>query len=126
MASLPQLPYDAAPPPGLAGRVGITVEGLFLPPGQDNWALAQRQPGFLYQDYEREQVDGREWLYPRGEPVWTVRFAPTESGEWRYRVRAQDAGLCPAGPIRAWSGPNRPWEASRSGRRPLGCTGSLG
>src|SRR5262249_58347877 len=52
VASAPELPYDPAPPPGLAGRVGLTVEGLFLPPGAADWGAALVQPAFLYQDYE--------------------------------------------------------------------------
>ena len=97
VATNPQFPYDPAPPPGLPGRVGISVEGLFLPPGETDWQRALRQPGFLYQDYERRQMDGDEWLYPQGRPVWKVRFAPKREGIWHYRVRAQDASVCPQG-----------------------------
>ncbi|MHB1131368.1 MAG: hypothetical protein ACYC4L_03170 [Chloroflexota bacterium] len=91
-----QFPYDAAPPPGLVGRTGISVEGLFLPSGESDWQRAIRQSGFLYQDYQRQLLDGREWLYPEGDPVWKVRFAPQTTGVWQYKVRAQDASICPA------------------------------
>ncbi|MCS6849429.1 MAG: hypothetical protein RMN52_17145 [Anaerolineae bacterium] len=96
VATNPYFPYDPAPPPGVPAGVGITVEGLFSP---DNWATTIAQPGFLYQAYERRCIGGdpangcedREWLYPQGEPVWKVRFAPQRAGLWRYRVRATDA-----------------------------------
>src|ERR1700694_738281 len=65
-----QLPYAPAPPAGLAGRTGISVEGLFLPPGQTDWGNAIHQPAFLYQDYAHQQIDGRDWLAPDGEAVW--------------------------------------------------------
>jgi len=99
-----QFPYDPAPPAGLPAATGISVEGLFLPPGQSDWSQALHQPGFLYQDYQRQQINGAEWLYPQGSPVWKVRFAPTALGTWQYQVRAQDASICPAGanPCSAW------------------------
>jgi len=99
-----QFPYDPAPPAGLPAATGISVEGLFLPPGESDWSQALHQPGFLYQDYQRQQIDGAEWLYPQGSPVWKVRFAPTALGTWQYQVRAQDASICPAGanPCSAW------------------------
>lgn len=114
-----QFPYDPAPPPGLPGRIGVTVEGLFLPPGETDWQRALRQPGFLYQPYERRLINNTEWLHPNGPPVWKVRFAPKTQGAWQYRVRVQDASLCPAGvnPCTAWvqsntgsftAGPPRP------------------
>lgn len=92
-----QIPYDPSPPPGLAGRIGITVQGLFLPPGQSDWSRALIQPGFLYQGYQRQQIGGNEWLYPQGDPVWKVRFAPTVAGTWQYLVQVQDASICPPG-----------------------------
>ena len=90
-----QFPYDPTPPPGLTGRDGISVEGLFLPPGETDWGKALHQPGFLYQGYQRQQINGAEWLYPKGDPVWKIRFAPTAHGKWQYRVRAQDGSTYP-------------------------------
>jgi uncharacterized repeat protein (TIGR01451 family) len=81
-------PYDPAPPPGVLAGVGITVEGLF---SNDDWATALVQPAFLYQDYVRSQHGGQDHLYPQGEPVWKIRFAPQRTGAWRYRIRATDA-----------------------------------
>ncbi len=92
----PQFPYDPSPPPGLPGRGGISVEGLFLAPDQSDWSTAFRQPGFLYQDYQRQQIGGGEWLYPQGQPVWKVRFAPKQQGSWQYKLRVQDASICPS------------------------------
>jgi hypothetical protein len=99
VATNPYFPYDPSPPLGVPAGVGITVEGLFSP---DNWTTVITQPGFLYQPYERLCVSGNtpvtacppngdEWLYPSGEPVWKVRFAPQQIGTWQYRLRATDA-----------------------------------
>ena len=99
VATNPYFPYDPAPPPGVPAGVGITVEALFSP---DNWTTVIAQPAFLYQPYERRCIydhavvtpcppNGEEWLYPAGEPVWMARFAPQQTGTWRYRVRATDA-----------------------------------
>jgi len=99
VATNPYFPYDPSPPNGVPARVGITVEGLFTP---DNWQTVLIQPGFLYQAYERRCIfdgrpvdpcppNGEEWLYPQGNPVWKVRFAPQQLGTWRYRLRVTDA-----------------------------------
>ncbi len=99
-----QFPYDPAPPTGLAAGVGVTVDGLFLPPGQTDWSLALVQPGFLYQGYQRQQIGGNEWLYPQGSPVWKIRFAPATTGAWQYQVRVQDSSICSPGvnPCSTW------------------------
>lgn len=104
VATNPYFPYDPGPPPGVPAGVGISVDGLF---SNDDWATSVVQPGFLYQDYQRDCIgaeeenfcqhwsgqewrSGREWLYPVGDPVWKIRFAPLETGTWRYRIRATD------------------------------------
>jgi hypothetical protein len=90
-------PYDPAPPPGLPGRIGVSVEAQFLPPGESEWSLALVVPAFRYQPYERlTRSDSAEGLYPSGPAAWRVRFAPTVTGEWRYRLRVQDASICAA------------------------------
>src|SRR3972149_2769796 len=70
-----QFPYDTAPPAGVEGGVGVSVDGLF---SADNWVTTLVQPGFLYQDYSRErhQASGMdvEALYPQGSPAWKLRF----------------------------------------------------
>jgi hypothetical protein len=87
-ATHPQLPYEAEPGRGLETLDGITVEGLF---SRDGWQTVYRRPGYMHQEYDRRLVRGEEWLYPVDEPVWTVRFAPPEEGEWVYRIEVQEA-----------------------------------
>lgn len=83
-----QLPYDPAPPAGVQPGIGISVDGLF---SFDNWDTTLVQPGFLYQDYVRNIYNSEEHLYPIGNPVWKIRFAPQKTGTWRYRIRVSDA-----------------------------------
>ncbi|HEY4690049.1 MAG TPA: hypothetical protein VIK33_12110, partial [Anaerolineae bacterium] len=87
-ATHPQFPYDPAPTPGLEWVDGITVDALFTP---DNWRTVYRRPAFLYQRYERSLKGGEEWLYPQGNPVWAVRFAPPALGTWKYRIEVAEA-----------------------------------
>ena len=42
--------------------------------------------GFFDQEYGQKASD----LVAAGSPVWKIRFAPTASGVWRYRVTARD------------------------------------
>lgn len=83
-----QLPYDAAPPPGIAPEVGVTVNGLFSP---DNWQTVYTQPAFYYQEFDHQLKDGQDWLYPTEDFVWKLRFSPDQPGDWQYRLVAQDA-----------------------------------
>jgi len=87
-ATNPQFPYDPAPPPGLTWLDGATADVLFTP---DGWQTVYRRPAFLNQRYQRALKGGEEWLYPSGNPVWTVRFAPPKTGTWRYRVEVREA-----------------------------------
>jgi hypothetical protein len=88
VASNPQLPYDAAPPPGVQPKVGVTVNALFSP---DNWQTVYTQPAFYYQEFLDQVKGGREWFYPSGGYSWKVRFAPTQVGTWQYKIVAEDA-----------------------------------
>ena len=81
-------PYDPSPPAGLPAGTGITVEGLFSP---DGWETIYVQPGFRYQPYRYEARGYGDHVYPEGDPVWKIRFAPPSTGEWSYRVRVTDA-----------------------------------
>jgi uncharacterized repeat protein (TIGR01451 family) len=81
-------PYDPDPPPGLPSGVGITVDGLFSP---DNWTTVYTQSAFLYQPYTYTVRNGYDHLYPAGDSIWKVRFAPPSAGAWRYRIQATDA-----------------------------------
>jgi hypothetical protein len=96
-ATNPQLPYDPAPPTGLAARIGVSVDAELLPPGQTDWGNALVQSAFLYQDYQRQLIGAQQWLYPQSTPTWKVRFAPQQPGSWQVRIRAQDASICGAG-----------------------------
>jgi hypothetical protein len=49
-------------------------------------------PAFFFQDYVRDEIEGRERLEARGAPVWKVRIAPTRPGTYHYRLRLQNAG----------------------------------
>ena len=57
VATNPYFPYDPSPPPGAPAGVGISVDGLFSP---DNWTTVITQPGFLYQDYQRQCIGDTE------------------------------------------------------------------
>jgi len=86
-----QFPYDAITPNGLESGIGISVDGLFLPPGETNWNNAISQPAFFYQPFERINQYSNEGIYPNGKPVWKLRFAPTSLGQWQFKIRAEDA-----------------------------------
>ena len=86
------MPYDGQSIPGLAPKVGVTVDGLFLEPGGSDWSKAIVQPGFLYQPMLADAKSG--FTYPVGKAVWKVRFAPKKTGEWKYKIRVQDAEVC--------------------------------
>jgi hypothetical protein len=83
-----QFPFDPNPPPGLEWVDGVSVDGLFTP---DNWRTVYRRPAFLNPPYDRALKGGEEWMYPKGEPVWTIRFAPPNIGPWRYRITVTEA-----------------------------------
>ncbi|HFE66518.1 MAG TPA: hypothetical protein ENJ93_04565 [Chloroflexi bacterium] len=96
-AAHPQHPYDPAPPPGIAPEQGITVDALFTP---DDWQTVYRQPAFYYQDFLREERDGRNWIYPTADFAWKVRFAPPTAGDWQVKITAVDAsGAAESDPI---------------------------
>lgn len=87
-ATHPQLPYDPQPPPGLAWVDGVTVDALFT---NNEWQTTYRRPAFLWQPYERQRKQNQEWMYPAGAETWVVRFAPPETGAWRYRIEVREA-----------------------------------
>ncbi len=84
----------------------VAVDAEFEPPGGGDPVT---MPGFYYQDYvrierplvrhverRRERIEYHllEDLVPVGAGHWKVRFAPTEVGTWRYRLRVlTDRGL---------------------------------
>ncbi len=108
----PYWPYDPSPacntaeqPNAVPAGVGISVDGLFLPPSDPNtpgtaWggndANAIVQPAFYFQDYQRgncliQNGCGPDWLYPSGTPCWKLRFAPSIAGPWQYKIRITDS-----------------------------------
>lgn len=102
----------------------LELELRGLEPSSDPWDPAEvdaaavfraagqtwRVPAFFGQDYERRRVGGRDWFYPRGEPGWKVRFAPTRVGEFTATAEVRDArGVHRSEPIRFTSlPPTRP------------------
>lgn len=76
------------------GRVSDFEAEITLPSGR-----TVRVPGFLYQPFERRTFRGQgartDWLYPRGQPVWLVRFSPWETGRHQVRglVRRSDGSV---------------------------------
>lgn len=87
-ATHPQLPYDPNPPRALEWADGVSVDALFT---RDNWATVLRRPAFPEQRYQRALRSNEEWMYPDGEPEWSVRFAPPREGRWRYRIEVREA-----------------------------------
>ncbi len=64
----------SSPPSGIDSSLpeydGISVDGLFLMPGETNWNNAILQPAFHYRAYQEEvrrSWDGQDhdWLYPK-------------------------------------------------------------
>ncbi|MBM3303143.1 MAG: hypothetical protein FJY85_24755, partial [Deltaproteobacteria bacterium] len=76
-----QLPYDAAPPPGVDPEIGVTVDALFTP---DDWQTVYTQPAFYYQEFEDQVRSSQEWFYPTNNFSWRVRFAPDQVGTWQF------------------------------------------
>jgi hypothetical protein len=76
--------YEANLPSDEDSRLGITVNGLFLPPGQSDWSRAETQPAFWYEGYTANGL-------PTGEKDWHLRFAPNQVGKWQWRLSLSDA-----------------------------------
>ena len=83
-------PYDADTPPGVAPGTGISVDALFLPPGEADWGQARTTPCFTYQPWEEVGSGEEAAALPVGEAEWRCRYAPDVVGEWRYKVRVLD------------------------------------
>ncbi len=83
-----QMPYDPNPPAGIPANWGISVSAEFT---QDNFQTVLKLPAFYYQDFDYQVQGGRDWLSPRDQYSWRVRFAPPATGTWQYRITATDA-----------------------------------
>jgi hypothetical protein len=64
-----QLPFDAAPPPGVQPGMGISVDALFTP---DNWRTVYHQPAFYYQEFLSVGAAGMD--LPQRQIFVEVRF----------------------------------------------------
>jgi len=88
LAENPQLPHDAAPPPGVEPEIGVSVDALFT---FDDWQTVYTQPAFYCQEFEDQVKSSQEWFCPTGNFSWKVRFAPHEAGRRQFKLRAQDS-----------------------------------
>lgn len=93
-------PYDPAPPAGLTGGKGVSVDGLFT---KDNWQTTYTQPAFYYQVFQDEVKNNKEWFYPTTNYAWKLRFAPNEVGNWQYKIRVIDANGTFESPARTFA-----------------------
>lgn len=102
VASNLQVPFDPALDtiPGMSTANpyfnGISVDGIFLPPGKNDWDHdAYIQPAFYYQDFDHQVKGDLDWIYPKDQYSWRIRFAPNQTGQWQYKIRAQDSSNHP-------------------------------
>jgi len=61
----------------------IKVDGFFTTPGGRELVV----PGFFYQDYKKITKDGEDSFKPVDNPVWKIRFTPTEVGNYTYKIK---------------------------------------
>ncbi len=83
--SNPYFPYETVLPDGMSKGSGVTIEATFTSPTGKTY----KQPAFYYQNYQR--VISTKQLIASGDPVWKIRFAPTELGKWDYSISLTDA-----------------------------------
>ena len=88
VATNPQMPYDPAPPPGIAANMGITVNADF---SRDGFRTVHTIPAFLYQEFDYQVKGNRDWFHPLDQYTWRARFSPPAEGAWEYRLTATDA-----------------------------------
>jgi hypothetical protein len=65
----------------------VAVDATFTTPSGEDISV----PGFFYQEYMQQNSAQQEKFTPLGAAVWKVRFAPTETGKYYYRVTVRDA-----------------------------------
>ncbi len=112
VATNPYWPYDPSPaantdshPSAVPAGVGVSVDCLL---SADDWQTTIVQPAFYVLPLAtainpatgklRVMGNKRAWLYPSGPPVWMVRFAPTATGTWRFKLRVTDSSGQTIGP----------------------------
>jgi hypothetical protein len=64
----------------------VALDGIFTTPSGKTVTV----PGFFMLEQERQVQDGAELMIPRGNGVWKVRFAPTETGRHTCTVKLRD------------------------------------
>lgn len=64
----------------------IAIDGYFTSPSGKQITV----PGFFYQDFyfAGPGSNGQDNIQPQGHPEWRIRFAPTETGTYRYKIVA--------------------------------------
>ncbi len=60
-------------------------------------------PAFYYQNYKQHLVGRIEELLPVGDPMWKVRFSPTQPGAYHYFLTVKDSSASPAYKLHALS-----------------------
>ncbi|MBI2093663.1 MAG: DUF5060 domain-containing protein, partial [Candidatus Omnitrophica bacterium] len=61
----------------------VSLEATFFPPHGQPVTVH----GFYYEPFERITKGTASIIQPSGKPVWKVRFTPTQTGRWSYRLR---------------------------------------
>jgi hypothetical protein len=80
-------PFD---PAQVDARIEVTIPG----------GRRSSVPAFHAQEYERRRIQGRDWIYPVGWPVWKARFAPMTVGRFEaVAVRKDGRGESRSHPI---------------------------
>ncbi|MBN1263038.1 MAG: DUF5060 domain-containing protein [Candidatus Pacebacteria bacterium] len=87
----PYFPYDPHPAAGIEPGIGVSVDALFLPPGEVNWQNAKKTPCFYYQPVREVGSGSNISLLPEGPADWRCRFSPEEEGSWKYQVKVTEA-----------------------------------
>ncbi len=47
--------------------------------------------GFYMRDFYREVNPAGERIIPQGRPLWAIRYAPTQEGKYKFKIRAEDS-----------------------------------
>ncbi len=65
----------------------IDIQAHFISPSGKKLTI----PGFFYQGYLRKLEEEKEKLIPIGRSQWKIRFAPVETGDYKYYITIEDA-----------------------------------
>lgn len=64
----------------------VALDAVFIAPSGRESCV----PGFFMVGYRRQIQDGCEIMIPEGNGAWHVRFAPLETGGYRWRLKLRD------------------------------------